>query len=412
MSGKREHARDDVGGPSGGEILLYQTDDGTSRVEVRLLGQTVWLSLNQLAQLFDRDKSTISRHIANIFAERELEREATVAQLATVQDEGARRVTRSVEHFNLDLVIAVGYRVRSPRGTQFRIWATDRLREFIVKGFAMDDARLKRDGGGAYFDELLARIRDIRSSERVFWRKVLDIYATSVDYDARAEASRLFFQTVQNKMHWAIHGQTAAEVIHTRADASRPNMGLTAWAGERPRRGDTEVAKNYLTEPELKQLNLIVSAYLDFAELQAINRRPMTMADWIHKLDDFLRLSEREVLSHAGRISHASAVAKAAGEFEKYRVIEDASPRPVDRAFDAAVKRLGDLGKSLARAKAATSSDQRSGGTASTDAAPVRDVAKGKKAGTPSKRGTGKGATKDGNARGPRSGRADGTEQR
>jgi hypothetical protein len=334
-------------GSSGSQFLLYQSDDGSARVEVRLQGETVWLSLNQLATLFDRDKSVISRHIANVFEEQELDRGATVAEFATVQSEGGRTVERRVEHFSLDVIIAVGYRVKSARGSQFRIWATQRLREYIVKGFAMDDARLKRAGGGNYFEELLARIRDIRSSERVFWRKVLDIYATSVDYDPRAASSELFFQTVQNKMHWAIHGQTAAEVIHRRADANKPNMGLTTWAGERVRKSDVTVAKNYLSEDEVKALNLIVSAYLDFAELQATNRRPMTMADWISKLDDFLRLSERDILTHAGKVSHDSAAAKAGREFEKYQTMLDATGRPVDAHFDDALTKAKELAKKL-----------------------------------------------------------------
>lgn len=333
------------GGPEGGEFLLYQTEDGAARVEVRVRGDTVWLSLNQMAALFDRDKSVISRHISNVFDEGELERTSTVADFATVQTEGGHPVERRVEHFNLDVIISVGYRVKSLRGTQFRIWATQRLREYIVKGFTMDDARLKAAGGGDHFDELLARIRDIRSSERVFWQKVLDIYATSEDYDPKAAASVTFFQTVQNKMHWAIHGQTAAEVIHRRADATKPNMGMTAWAGSTPRKSDAGIAKNYLTEKEVKALNLIVSAYLDFAELQAMNRRPMTMSDWIRKLDDFLRLSERQILTHAGRISHETAMAKASTEYEKYRKVQDALPRAVDDHFREAVEKATQLAK-------------------------------------------------------------------
>ncbi len=326
------------------DFLLYQTQDGQSRIEVRVKGETVWLSLNQMAELFGRDKSVISRHIGNVFEEGELARQATVANFATVQSEGGRAVTRDVEYFNLDVIISVGYRVKSLRGTQFRIWATQRLREYIIKGFAMDDDRLKR-GGGVYFEELLARIRDIRSSERVFWRKVLDIYATSIDYDPRAEASQLFFQTVQNKMHWAIHGQTAAEVIHSRADATKPHMGLTTWMGERPRKSDVGIAKNYLTEAEIQQLNLIVSAYLDFAELQATTRRPMTMTDWIKKLDDFLRISDRDILTHAGRISHDDALAKANAEFEMFGQAQTALPEPIDRHFDEAAKEVKRLEK-------------------------------------------------------------------
>ncbi len=343
----RDSGSDGPDGPSGSQFLLYQSDDGSARVEVRMQGETVWLSLNQLATLFDRDKSVISRHISNVFEEQELDRGATVAEFATVQSEGGRTVERRVEHFSLDVIIAVGYRVKSARGSQFRMWATQRLREYIVKGFAMDDARLKRAGGGNYFEELLARIRDIRSSERVFWRKVLDIYATSIDYDPKAASSELFFQTVQNKMHWAIHGQTAAEVIHRRADATKPNMGLTTWAGDRLRKSDITVAKNYLSEDEVKALNLIVSAYLDFAELQATNRRPMTMADWISKLDDFLRLSERDILTHAGKVSHDSAATKAGREFEKYQTLLNATERPVDAHFDDALTRARELAKKL-----------------------------------------------------------------
>lgn len=212
----------------GGEVLLYKTDDGNTRIEVRMSGETVWLSLNQMAELFDRDKSVIAKHIKNVFEEAELEENRTVAKFAIVQKEGSREISREIEHFNLDVIISVGYRVKSKRGTQFRIWATQRLREYLVKGFAMDDERLKRGGGGNYFDELLARIRDIRSSERVFWRKVLDIYSTSIDYDPNSEISKQFFATVQNKMHWAAHGRTAAEVISERVDAKRPNMGLTS----------------------------------------------------------------------------------------------------------------------------------------------------------------------------------------
>jgi hypothetical protein len=328
-----------------GEFLLYQTEDGKTRVDVRMATETVWMSLNQLAELFQRDKSVISRHIANIFQEGELVREATVAFSATVQEEGGRSVSRRIEYYNLDVIISVGYRVKSLRGTQFRIWATRQLREYMVKGFAMDDDRLKRAGGGDHFEQLLARIRDIRSSERVFWKKVLDIYATSSDYDPRAEASKRFFQTVQNKMHWAIHGQTAAEVIHSRVDANKPNLGMTHAPERRPQKGDVEVAKNFLSEDEIKALNLIVSAYLDFAELQAMNRRPMTMRDWISKLDEFLRLTERQVLTHAGKVSHDKALAKAHAEFEKFRRAQAALPQPVDQHFDEAVRQARQIAK-------------------------------------------------------------------
>jgi hypothetical protein len=262
------------------EIILYQTEDGRMRVEVQFKGETAWLSLNQMADLFQRDKSVISKHIKNVFEEGELQSGSVVANFATTAADGK---TYQVDYYNLDVIIAVGYRVKSHRGTQFRIWATQRLRELIVKGFTMDDERLKQAGGGNYFEELLDRIRDIRSSERVFWQKVLDIYATSIDYDGKAEGSRRFFKTVQNKMHWAVHGQTAAELVHRRADASKPNMGLTCWASDRPRKTDVGTAKNYLTEEEIQALNLIVSAYLDFAELQARSRKPMYMtgfASW------------------------------------------------------------------------------------------------------------------------------------
>jgi hypothetical protein len=295
------------------EIILYQAEDGRVRIETRFAGETAWLSLNQMAELLQRDKSVISKHIKNVFDEGELMPEATVAKFATVQDEGGRKVSREIEFYSLDVIISVGYRVKSRRGTQFRMWATEHLREYVVKGFLLDDERFKQ-GGGNYFDELLARIRDIRSSEKVFWRKVLEIYATSIDYDANTEASRQFFATVQNKMHWAAHGQTAAEVIADRADATKSHMGLTAWAGGQPRKSDALIAKNYLAVAELETLNRIVTAYLEFAELQARNRKPMFMVNWIAKLDDFLRLSEREILTHSGRISHDLALASQSGE--------------------------------------------------------------------------------------------------
>ena len=330
-----------------GDILLFQTEDGKTRIEVRMSGETVWLSLNQIAELFQRDKSTISKHISNIFKEGELHEDRTVAKFATVQAEGVRTVTRELEYYRLELILAIGYRVNSARGTQFRQWATSRLEEFLVKGFTMDDERLKQAGGGDYFDELLERIRDIRSSERVFWRKVLDIYATSVDYDSNAEASQRFFAIVQNKMHWAAHGQTAAEVIARRADAGQPQMGLTSWSGAAPKRADVGTAKNYLNPEELSTLNLIVSAYLDFAELQARGRKPMTMAAWISKLDDFLRISDRELLTHAGTVSHDRAREKAQAEWEKFRALEDSKPRPVDVDFEAAVEKAKRLGRGL-----------------------------------------------------------------
>ena len=337
-----------------GEVLFYHSEDGTTRIEVRLEGETVWLSQKAMAELFQTTKQNVSLHIQHLFEEGELTPEATVKQYLTVQAEGNRQIRRAVDHYNLDVIIAVGYRVKSHRGTQFRIWATERLREYLIKGFTMDDARLKRAGGGNYFEELLARIRDIRSSERVFWRKVLDIYATSIDYDPSAEASLLFFKTVQNKMHWAAHGQTAAEVIHRRADASKPNMGLTTWDANRPRKADVSIAKNYLNQEEIEALNLIVSAYLDFAELQARSRRPMHMADWITKLDDFLRLSDRDILTHAGKISHDQAVEKAEIEFERYCQTQAALPQPVDQHFEQTLdelKRIEQKKKALPKPK-------------------------------------------------------------
>ena len=324
------------------EIVLYQTEDGRTRLEVRLVQETVWLSQAQMADLFQTTKQNVSLHIRNIFEEGELERQATVKKYLTVQVEGPRSVQRRVEFYNLDLVVSVGYRVRSHRGTQFRIWATQRLREYIVKGFAMDDERLRNPPGPGqrdYFEEQLERIRDIRSSERRFYQKVLDIYSTSIDYMPNVEMSQRFFATVQNKMHWATHGRTAAEIVHQRADATAPNMGLkTTRPGGIVRREDVSIAKNYLTEDELHALNRIVTAYIEFAELQALNRRAMTMRDWIAKLDDFLKLSERDLLTHAGRISAEAAKAKAELEFHRYRALTDSLPRPVDDDFEVAIK--------------------------------------------------------------------------
>ncbi len=327
------------------EFLLYQTEDGRTRIDVRLEDETVWLSLNQMVELFQRDKSVISRHIGNVFKEGELSRDSTVAKFATVQKEGKRGVTRNVEFYNLDVIISVGYRVKSHRGTQFRIWATQRLREYIIKGFTLDDERLKQAGGGNYFDELLERIRDIRSSEKVFWRKVLDIYATSIDYDPNTEMSREFFAVVQNKMHWAAHGHTAAEIVSDRADANQPNMGLTSWTGSKPSKMDAEIAKNYLTHDELDILNRIVVIYLDFAELQARDRRPMYMRDWISKLDEFLRISERDILTHAGKITHEEALEKAHREYEKFKQQLLNEPSPVERHFMEAVSDVKKLEK-------------------------------------------------------------------
>lgn len=286
-----------------GQFLLYQTPDGVSKIEVKLQDDTVWLSLDQIAELFQRNKSTISRHIKNVLEEGELLADSTIANFATVQNEGKRHVERQITYYNLDMIISVGYRVHSYRGVQFRIWATKVLKEYIVKGFALNDDLLKRAGGGNYFDELLARIRDIRSSEKVFYRKILEIYALSIDYDPRVEMTQKFFKTVQNKMHYSVHGHTAAEIIYERADAQKDFMGLTTWSGAMPTKPEAEIAKNYLTQDEIKSLNRIVSLYLDFAEMQAEEHRPMYMKDWINILDDFLRISRKDILTHAGKIT-------------------------------------------------------------------------------------------------------------
>ncbi len=311
------------------ELILYQTEDNRTRIEVRLENETVWLTQKLMAELFQKDVRTVNEHIQNIFEEGELMPGATIRKFRIVQPEGARQVTREIEHYNLDVIISVGYRVKSHRGTQFRQWATQRLREYIVKGFTLDDERLKQGGTrNEYFDELLQRIREIRLSERNFYRKICDIYRTSVDYDPAVKMTRRFFQTVQNKMHWAVHGHTAAEVIHARANAVNPLMGLTSWQGAKVRKPDVAIAKNYLTEDELKKLGLIVTQYLDFAELQALERRPMTMRDWLAKLDAFLRAGDREILVDAGGISADEAKRKAELEFDKFEVrrrrLEDA----------------------------------------------------------------------------------------
>jgi len=319
------------------QLLFYQAPDGRTRLEVRLQGETVWLTQAQMAELFQRERSVITKHIRNLFEEGELAENSVCANYAQTAADGK---TYQTVYYNLEVIISVGYRVKSHRGTQFRIWATQRLREYIIKGFTLDDERLKRAGGGNYFEELLARIRDIRSSEKVFWRKVLDIYATSIDYDPGVEASQLFFATVQNKMHWAAHGQTAAEVIHGRADASKQDMGMTNWVGTKPSRDEAVVAKNYLTPEELDVLNRIVAAYLEFAELQALNRKPMYMKDWIVKLDDYLRVSDRDILTHVGTVSHEEAVCKAELEFEKYRQQQLAEPSQVEKDFEKAVMKL------------------------------------------------------------------------
>lgn len=302
--------------PNNGNIILYQTEDGKSKIEVTLCNDTVWLTADQMAELFQRNKSTISRHIKNVFEDGELNPDSVVAFFATTASDNKKY---QVAYYNLDMIISVGYRVKSHRGVQFRIWATQVLREYLVKGFAMNDDLLKRAGGGNYFDELLSRIRDIRSSEKVFYRKILEIYALSIDYDPRTEVTMQFFKTVQNKMHFSVHGHTAAEIIYERADAEKDFMGLTSWTGALPKRTDAEIAKNYLSSDELDTLNRIVSLYLDFAELQAKSHKPMYMKDWIQKLDDFLKLSGKELLNHAGKISAELAKQKADTEYDKFK---------------------------------------------------------------------------------------------
>ena len=316
-----------------GQIILYQTPDGESKIEVRLENDNVWLSADQMAELFQRNKSTISRHIKNVLEDGELEEAATVAFFATVQNEGERKVERKIAFYNLDMIISVGYRVHSYRGVQFRIWATKVLKEYIVKGFVLNDDLLKRAGGGNYFDELLARIRDIRSSEKVFYRKILEIYALSIDYDPRVEMTQQFFKTVQNKMHYSVHGHTAAEIIYERADSQKDFMGLTTWSGAMPTKPEAEVAKNYLTKEEITSLNRIVSLYLDFAEMQAEEQRPMYMKDWINILDDFLRISRKDILTHAGKISAKLAKEKADNEYDKFKERTKNELSPVEIHF-------------------------------------------------------------------------------
>ena len=319
--------------PDKGQIILYQTQDGESKIEVTLANETVWLTADQMAELFQRNKSTISRHIKNILESGELQEVRTVAFFATVQNEGGRNIKRDIAHYNLDMIISVGYRVNSYRGVQFRIWATQVLKEFLIKGFALNDELLKNAGKGNYFDELLSRIRDIRSSEKIFYRKVLEIYALSIDYDPRTEVTRQFFATVQNKMHFAVHGHTAAEVIYNRADAEKDFMGLTTWTGMLPKKTDAEYAKNYLNEDELDTLNRIVNLYLDFAELQAKNHTPMYMKDWIQKLDNFLTLSGKELLSHAGSVSAEMAKIKADSEYDRFKERTQYQLSPVELHF-------------------------------------------------------------------------------
>ena len=322
-----------------GHIVIFKTEDGKISVDARFAAETVWLSLDQMAMLFERDKSTISRHVKNVFEEGELQPEATVAKIATVQREGNRNVERQVEYYNLDVIISVGYRVKSQRGTQFRIWATKRLNEYIRKGFTLDDERLK-NGAGRYFRELLQRVRDIRSSERNLYQQVTDIYATAIDYNPSAEITHSFFATVQNKMHYAAHHHTAAEIIYNRVDADKPFVGMTNFKGNYVTREDVTIAKNYLSDRELQTLNLLVSQFLDYAELQALEEKPMTMNDWIGALDTILAGNGRGLLSGKGTISHQQAVEKAQHEFDVYRTKE---MRELESDFDRMLKEIEEI---------------------------------------------------------------------
>ncbi|MCR5495366.1 MAG: virulence RhuM family protein [Treponema sp.] len=315
-----------------GEIVFYQTQDGVTKLSVNLQDETVWLSLEQMAELFQRDKSTISRHIKNVFEEGELSQVSVVANFATTASDGK---TYQVEYYNLDMIICVGYRVKSQQATQFRIWATNVLKEYIKKGFALDDERLKGNGGGNYWKELLDRIRDIRSSEKVLYRQVLDLYATSVDYNPKSEESIKFFKLVQNKLHYAAHGHTAAEIIYERADSQKPFMGLTSFEGELPSIKDAKIAKNYLSESELKILNNLVSGYFDLAEINAIEHKPMYMSDYVEQLDSVLTSGKRKLLEGAGKISHEKAMEKAEAEYRKYQVI---TLSPVEEAYLESIK--------------------------------------------------------------------------
>jgi len=329
---------------TGSELILYQTEDGRTRIQCRFEDQTLWLTQAQMAKLFQTTVPNVNLHLTAIYEEGELAEEATIKSHLIVRQEGTRQVSRPVLHYNLAAIIAIGFRVRSQRGTQFRQWALERLDEYLVKGFTMDDERLKNPPGPGhtdYFDELLGRIREIRASERRFYQKVLDIYATSVDYKLDAELTQQFFATVQNKMHWATHGHTAAEIVAERADGTRSFMGMqTTRPGGIIRKEDATVAKNYLTDKELQVLHRIVTIYIDYAELQAMERKPMTMQDWIDKLDEFLKTSGRELLDHAGKVTAEAAKAKAELEYDRYHSLQDARPRAIDAEFDKVVKQL------------------------------------------------------------------------
>ncbi len=322
-----------------GEIVLYNRDDGLPALEVRLEADTVWLSQQQIADLFQTSRTNIVEHIRNVYNEGELDEAATCRKFRQVRTEGTRQVTREIPFYNLDLIISVGYRVKSQVATQFRIWATERLREYLVKGFTMDDTKLKSLGGGSYWRELLDRIRDIRSSEKVLYRQVLDLYATSVDYSPHTDESVEFFKVVQNKLHFAAHGHTAAEIVASRADATKPNMGLTSFAGKWPLKAEVTIAKNYLSEDELKKLNALVSAYFDAAEFRAQNHEPTYMHDWLDHLDRLIAAMEAPALADAGSVSHKQAVARAEGEYKKFRTQLDSVPSEVETSYLESVKR-------------------------------------------------------------------------
>ncbi len=321
------------------QLIIYQTEDGKVKIETHFENETVWLNIDQIAELFQKSRSTINEHILNIYKEQELEKEASMRKIG-ISDFS----TKPTNYYNLDVIISVGYRVKSHRGVHFRKWATALIKEYLIKGFAMNDELLKEAGGGNYFDELLARIRDIRSSEKVFWRKVLDIYATSIDYDPNTEQSIMFFKTVQNKMHWASHGETAAETIYRRVDSSKENIGLTNFKGEIPTKKEVEIAKNYLTEEELNILNRMVTAFLEIAEIQALDQTPMYMADWIKQLDSFLKMTNKDILKHSGTISYQKAIEKAHTEYEIYKKKIRNRITQVEKDF---IKQIEDKAKSL-----------------------------------------------------------------
>lgn len=342
-----------------GEFLLYQTEDAQTHIQVRFQAGGLWLTQQQLAELYQSTPQNITQHIRAIYKSGELQEEATCKPYLQVRQERGRQVSRSLKHYNLDMVLAVGYRVKSHRGTQFRRWATEQLKSYLSKGFLLDDERFKSGQDSGYFEELLARIRDIRSSEKMFWRKVLDIYATSIDYDPNTETSQQFFATLQNKMHWATHGHTAAELIALRVDAAQPNMGLTSWTaasrGGPVRKADVGIAKNYLSAAELDTLNRIVTAYIEVAELQAQARQPMTMRDWAAELDNFLRMTRKDILTHAGKVSAEAALAKAQAAYDAYQARARKQPSPVETDFEATiaqpVKRLEKGRKALPKKK-------------------------------------------------------------